>query len=37
MQTVRERYAREYLWQPSPEIAVAIRKAIFGQLETGRS
>jgi ribose 5-phosphate isomerase len=33
----RKRYAREYLWQPSPEIEAAIQKAIFGRLETGRS
>jgi hypothetical protein len=33
----RKRYAREYLWQPSPEIEGAIWKAIFGQLEAGRS
>jgi hypothetical protein len=33
----RKRYAREYLWQPSPEIEVAIRKAISDRLETGRS
>jgi hypothetical protein len=33
----RKRYAREYLWQPSPEIEGAIWKAIFGQLEPGRS
>jgi hypothetical protein len=33
----RKRYAREYLWQPSPEIEEAIRKAVFAKLETGRS
>ena len=33
----RKRYAREYLWQPSSEIEAAIRKVIFGRLETGRS
>ncbi|RPJ16639.1 MAG: hypothetical protein EHM37_01845 [Deltaproteobacteria bacterium] len=33
----RKRYAREYLWQPSSEIEAAIRKAIFGRLETSRS
>jgi hypothetical protein len=26
----RKRYAREYRWEPSPEIEAAIRKAIFG-------
>jgi len=26
----RKRYAREYLWQPSPGVEEAIRKAIFG-------
>lgn len=26
----RKRYAREYRWEPSPEIKAAIRKAIFG-------
>jgi hypothetical protein len=26
----RKRYAREYRWEPSPGIEVAIRKAIFG-------
>ena len=34
---VRKRYAREYLWQPSPEIEAAIWKEIFGRLETARS
>jgi hypothetical protein len=33
----RKRYAREYLWQPDPEIETVIRKAVFGRLETGRS
>ena len=33
----RKRYAREYLWQPDTEIETVIRKAIFGQVETGRS
>ncbi|MCK7513304.1 MAG: hypothetical protein MZV70_60915 [Desulfobacterales bacterium] len=33
----RKRYVREYLWQPSPEIEAAIRKAIFGRPVTGRS
>jgi hypothetical protein len=33
----RKRYAREYLWQSSSEIEAAIRKAIFGRLETARS
>ena len=33
----RKRYAREYLWQPSPEIEGAIRKAIFGRFKTGCS
>ena len=33
----RKRYARQYLWQPSPEIESAIRKAIFGRLELGGS
>jgi len=33
----RKRYAREYLWQPSSEIEAAIRKAIFGRLETAIS
>ena len=33
----RERYVREYLWQPSPEIEAAIRKAIFGRIEPGRN
>jgi len=33
----RKRYAREYRWEPSPGIEAAIRKAIFGRLETGRS
>jgi len=33
----RKRYAREYLWQPDPEIEAVIRKAIFGRVETGRS
>ena len=31
----RKRYAREYLWQPSPKTGDAIRKAIFGRLEPG--
>jgi hypothetical protein len=26
----RKRYAREYRWEPSPEIEAAIRKTIFG-------
>lgn len=33
----RKRYARQYLWQPSSEIEAAVRKAIFGRPETGRS
>ena len=33
----RKRYAREYLWQPSPEIEAAIRKEIFGRFETDKS
>ena len=33
----RKRYARGYRWEPSPGIEAAIRKAIFGRLETGRS
>ena len=33
----RKRYAREYLWQPDPEIETFIRKAILGRLATGRS
>jgi hypothetical protein len=33
----RKRYAREYLWQSSSEIEAAIRKAIFGRLDTARS
>jgi len=33
----RKRYAREYRWEPSSGSEVAIRKAIFGRLETGRS
>ena len=32
----RKRYAREYLWKTSPKIEQAIRRAIFGRLETGR-
>jgi len=33
----RKRYAREYLWQPSPEIEAAISKEIFGRFETDKS
>jgi len=33
----RKRYAREYLWQPSPEIEAAIWKEIFGRFETDKS
>jgi len=33
----RKRYAREYRWEPSLEVEAAIRKAIFGRIETGRS
>ena len=33
----RKRYAREYRWEPSLEVEAAIRKAIFGRLENGRS
>jgi len=33
----RKRYAREYRWEPSLEVEAAIRKAIFGRIEPGRS
>ena len=33
----RKRYAREYLWQPSPEIESAIWKEIFGRIEADKS
>jgi hypothetical protein len=33
----RKRFAREYRWEPSPEIEAAIRKAIFGRIEPGRN
>jgi hypothetical protein len=33
----RKRYARECRWESSPGVEAAIRKAIFGRLETGRS
>ena len=33
----RKRHAREYLWQPPPEIVISLRMAIFGRLETIRS
>jgi len=33
----RERYVREYLWQPSPEIEAPIWKEIFGRFETDKS
>ena len=33
----RKIFAQEYRWAPSPEIKAAIRKAIFGRIEPGRS
>jgi hypothetical protein len=33
----RKRHARDYLWQPSPEIEAVIWKEIFGRLETEES